>query len=101
MSFVLINSLAGAAELVTGGLRSTIYLVRRRFIAHTPRAEEACWAAKAVGLGEGNSDTAVFFMLIVIFSTLQPVMHVGARPQPSPSHRRLAAASTNHTRRTT
>lgn len=34
--------------------------------------------------GEVNCDTTVFFMLIVIFSTLQPVMHVSARPRPRP-----------------
>lgn len=98
LNYVLLNSLGAAAALISSIIRSIVYLVRKRFLAKTPRAVAACWAERAVELGPANCNTAVIFMLIIILGTLQPVMHISARPRPT-SHslaRELSRSARTH-----
>lgn len=76
MSYVLLKAIGGAASAMSGMITSVIYVLKKKFLGKTPRGESNCWAAKAYPLGVQGADVLLMFMIVNIFTTLQPIMHV-------------------------
>ena len=77
ISFVALKALGGAASEVGCLSACAMYLLRTRALGarRTPRREAAAWAPKAASLGSELSENILVLLLVVVFSTIAPLVH--------------------------
>ena len=72
MTLVLLKSFTVSSYAI----KSLIYLVKSRLLAKSPTSKAAAWAPAPEALEVDISGTLLILLLVIVFTTLQPVMHV-------------------------
>ena len=78
ISFIALKALGGAASEVSCVVKCVMYLLHTRVLGarRTPRREAAAWAPHASALGSDLSDILLVLLLVIIFSTIAPLVHL-------------------------